>query len=74
MDTKFVIGIDLYDPLGESGLVDFGFGDDVEVVATAFMGVEIKLLENAFVPSSGYGGPRSPQGPRGYGCQCRIGS
>lgn len=37
MDTKFVIGIDLYDPLGEPRLVDFGCGDDVEVVATALI-------------------------------------
>ena len=43
-------------------VVDFGCGDDVEVVATALMSVEIKLLEDVFVPSSGYGGPRSPQG------------
>ena len=53
MDAEFVIGIDLYDPLGEPGLVDFGGGDDVEVVATALACVEIKLLEHAFVPSSG---------------------
>ena len=35
MDAKLVIGIDLYDPLSEPRLVDFGCGDDVEVVATA---------------------------------------
>ena len=63
MDTKFVIGIDLYDPLGEPGLVDFGCGDDVEVVATALISVEIKLLEHAFVPSSEFRGPQFYPGP-----------